>query len=305
MQVRLNEVDITERYEFQSVIARDTDGDEQDTCEVKCTGRTAYEEITKAGQDDVLVLSGGGYTTGRLYVNAKGSKSGEPSLYARGIPSRGREKEWASFENVTLEELLYLAAKDLGMGYAVYGIEDQKYARIIRRRENWPEFLRRILRMESAVLKCADGKLVAISIPWAQSQKAIRTYNITESTPGCRYYEPFAQYRKCVLYGTDVNGVAEDMAVPGSRKWEPEDIMPGEEKGLIRRWARGELLSRNRMGQCFEMSIAYDPLLNAMSRVDLTGMSVTRGEWIVGHVMQDLKMERTDLLLRPCIKSIQ
>jgi hypothetical protein len=299
MQVLLNEMDITERYQFQTVLAKDTDGEEQDVCELKSS------EIIQAQKGDVMVLSGQGYTTGRQYVNGLNFNDGEYSIFARGVPERGREAKWASFENITLMELLYLAAKDLGLGYQRFGVDDQRYARIIRKKENWPDFLRRILRLESSVLKCVDGKLTAISIPWAQSQKAVRTYNITESTPGCRYYEPFAQYRTCILRGQEIDGKAVDTAVPGGREWEPMDITPGSEKGQARRWAQGELLNKNRMGRCFEMAMSYDPELAAMSRIDLTGMSVTRGEWIAGKVVHDMKKEKTNLLLRPCITSIQ
>lgn len=64
-------------------------------------------------------------------------------------------------------------------------------------------------------------------------------------------------------------------------------------------------MSKNRMGGCFEMAMPYDPELAAMSRIDLTGMSVIRGEWIAGKVVHDIKRVKTNLLQRPCITSIQ
>jgi hypothetical protein len=304
MQILLLNTDISERYPVKTLRTDDTDGCEQDVCVLEASGDLAARELMSVRTDDFLEAWEEGYTTGRLYVDAASQTDGVTTVYARGMSAKGTEKGWASFENVTLLELMHLAASDLNMGYQQFGIEDQKYERLIRKGETWMAFLRRILRLESAVLKCAGGKLTAVSIPWAQNQNPVRTYEITSETAGCLYTENFEAYRECVLSGIDLQGKAVDTAVPGDRQWKPGHIQPQNAK-QGKRWAQGELLAVNRMCSTLRLDLTFTPGIAAMSRVDITGMSVTKGQWIASRIEQDMIQRTSRLYLRPCITTIQ
>ncbi len=304
MRVMVNGVDITDRYKIDRAVTRDSDGGEQDIFEVACTGKEAYTDIVRVKSDDVLTASMDGYSTGELYVHTAFGRDGKYALSARGTRRSADEKRWACYEDVTLMELMHLAAVELDMGFGQYGITDQKYKRLVRRDESWPMFLRRILRLESAVLKCTNGKLLAISIPWAQGQKAVKAYDIAPNQSGCSYNETFEQYRECVLEEVEVTGKAVDIAVPGSRTLRPQGIDTDGNKALARRWAAGELLCMNRAARNVEMELPFDPELAAMSRVDLTGLNVTQGKWLAGMVKHEPLQKRTKMILRPCIETI-
>jgi hypothetical protein len=304
MQILLLNTDVSERYPLKTLRTDDTDGCEQDVCVLEATGDKAAQELLQLKTDDFFEASDEGYTTGRLYIDAITEMDGITSVYARGMSAKGIEKGWSSFENITLMELMHLAAAELKMGYQQFGVTDQKYDRLIRKGETWIEFLRRVLRLEGAVLKCAGGKLTAISIPWAQEQEPVRTYEITAETAGCLYTENFRAYRECILSGMDIQGKAVDMAVPGDRQWKPDNIQPQNAK-QAKRWAQGELLAMNRMCSSLRLDLTLAPGIAAMSRVDITGMSVTKGQWIVSRIEQDLILKTSRLYLKPCITTIQ
>ncbi len=304
MQILLMNTDISGRYPVKALRTDDTDGCEQDACILEATGDLAARELLGIRTDDFLEASEEGYTTGRLYIDAITEMDGVTTVYSRGMSAKGIEKGWSSFENVTLMELMHLAASELKMGYQQFGITDQKYERLIRKGETWIEFLRRLLRLEGAVLKCTDGKLTAVSIPWAQAQNPVRTYEITSETNGCLYTENFRAYRECILSGIDLQGKATDTAVPGDRQWKPGDIQPQNAK-QGKRWAQGELLAVNRMCSTLRLDLTFTPGIAAMSRVDITGMSITKGQWIVGRIEQDLIQKTSRMYLRPCITTIQ
>jgi hypothetical protein len=304
MQILLLNTDITKRYPVKTLRADDTDGCEQDVCVLEATGDLAGRELMNVRTDDFLEASEEEYTTGRLYADAVTQTDGVTTVYARGMSAKGMEKGWASLENVTLLELMHVAAAELKMGYQQFGMEDQNYERLIRKGETWIEFLRRILRLESAVLKCAGGKLTAISIPWAQKQNPVRTYEITPETAGCLYTENFEAYRECVLTGIGLAGKAADTAVPGDRQWKPDNIQPQNAK-QGKRWAQGELLNVNRMRSTLRLDLTFTPGIAAMSRVDITGMGVTKGQWIISRIEQVMVQKTSRLYLRPCITTIQ
>ena len=298
------DTDISGRYPVKTMRTDDTDGCEQDVCILEATGETAARELLHLKTDDFFEASEEGYTTGRMYIDAITETDGVTSVFARGMSAKGMEKGWSSFENVTLMELMHLAAAELKMGYQQFGITDQIYERLIRKGETWIEFLRRVLRLEGAVLKCAGGRLTAVSIPWAQEQNPVCTYEITPETAGCHFTENFRAYRECLLSGAGIAGKAADTAVAGDRQWKPDSIQPQNAK-QAKRWAQGELLSVNRMCSTLRLDLAFTPGIAAMSRVDISGMGITKGQWIAGRIEQDLIQKTSRLYLRPCITTIQ
>ncbi len=303
MRIMIAGTDITGRYPWQDVETDDTDGSSLDVCMLTAAGDLASSELAQAGQDTLMEVSEEGYTTGKMYVDAVTAKDGETTMFARGTPAKGREKGWAAYENVTLMELVHIAALELNMGYQQFGITDRKYGRMIRRDETQAEFLRRVLRMEGAVLKVTGGKLTAVDIAWAQQQSAVHAFEITASTPGCLYKEEYAGYRTCTVSGMGIDGTATDTQVPGSRTLRPREITP-ENSTQAKRWAMGELLHKNRMSSVLMIDLDFDPKIAAMSRMDITGMKATEGAWIANRVTQNMILRKTRVYLRRCITTI-
>lgn len=119
---------------------------------------------------DTIEIKDGAARTGKMYIAHVTPKSSQMQVTAYPAPQSMRERRNRSWQRVRLLQLVSEIARTNGMEWASYGLENPEYAYVEQDNESDLAFLNRRLTLESAALIIFDGKLIAYSAPWMESQ---------------------------------------------------------------------------------------------------------------------------------------
>lgn len=123
-------------------------------------------------QGDEIALEDGAARTGRMYVSSVVPQSSHFTVRAYSAPQSMRERRCKSWESVRLMQLIGEVAGRHGLTYETYGLENFEYQYVEQDNESDLEFLDRRLTYEGAAMVVYDGKVIAYSGQWAESQEA-------------------------------------------------------------------------------------------------------------------------------------
>lgn len=305
MQLIYNGTDITDDVDIVKCVHRDVSGGRCDLLEIELENANAWYRW-QPQRDDVLIAALNGYDTGAMYLNSVLPEAGRYKILATSIPSAARRRAYASYENIRLGDLLASCAAECGMGSALYGaLDDCTYTYLERNNESAPAFISRILGMEGAILKTINGKMVGIGIEYAQDLAATQTIAIQADQTVARYLrreeKKLAGITLCTPYAT---GTAQD----SSASWgltETHADYPATDNAQAGRWARGLLLSRNRLAEELTLEMEFAPSLTAMGRIDIESTTDAAGEWLVEEAEHDLFAGKSTARLVRCIRTIE
>lgn len=304
MQLIYEGTDITNDADIVKCIHRDVCGNQCDLLEIELENAAAWYRW-QPQRDDRMCVFLNGYDSGTMFLNSVLPENGRYKILATSIPSVARRRAYASYENIRLGDLLAACAAECGMGSAIYGaLEDCTYAYIERSNESAPAFLSRILGMEGAALKTINGKMIGIGIEYAQGLTAAQTIALQENQTGVRY-----QCRKekklagITLQTPYATGTAQDSAASwGFHQTYTE--YPATDNAQAGRWARGLLLSQNRLAEEVTLEMEFTPSLTAMGRIDIESATDAAGEWLVEEAEHDLFGGKSKAKLLRCIRTV-
>lgn len=216
--------------------------------------------------DDIIEVSDGAARTGKMYVRDVKPQSSAMDIRAYPVPHSMREAKCRSWESIRLLQLVAQIAQEAGMGYEAYGLDNSLYAYVEQRNESNLEFLSKRLTYEGGSLIAFDGKLIAYSGRWAESQSPVKRLEIT---PGKDYEmddNTARAYGSCLV--TDGRTEATFTAGAGRqlKKVLDDRITDGAE---AQRFARGLLRAANR--EAARICLRTDTLLR---------------EWAAGSVLE-------------------
>ena len=306
MKIEYMGTDITDMVEVLSSIVRDTAGGKRcDSLDLEF-GNAAGWYSWGPKEDDTIVVSHGGYDSGTMYVNKIIPSDGKYRIVAASLPCTARAKGNASFFGKTIEEIVRSCAMVSGMDYKIFGIDgDTLIPYIERDNEGCAAFLDRILSLESAVLKCVNGRYAVIGIEYAQNLNAAQTVELFSTQDGTKYRRDGTMYRSLALKTPYASGYAVDSAVDSSHSMMIRNDLPALTDIQAGRWARGKLLSVNRQCESVVIQNIFNPGITAMVRIDITGDTDANGQWLVEEAEHDLINLSTIITLRRCIRTIQ
>ena len=301
MNVFINGCLMDANVDLQGATTTDCAGGQADTSEIILPDAALLNswEITRGM---TLEIEQDGYSTGEMHIDDVLEKpNGTVAIRAVSLSEKARTQDWACFENITLEELARKAASDLGLKYALYGVNSKTLLRrVVRRNQTWPAFLAMVFRNESATIKFDNGTLLAIDYQWAFTQNPARVMKVDDKP---NYFQRPRFRTACVRSGL-IRGMATDTAVTGSMsKNLYDEQIYGDQQAI--RAAKGVLMAENLDGEVYRKKIPFDTSIAAMSRIDLFGHSRITGNWFVSSVTHDFKAKTTDLLMKRCITTIK
>ena len=258
-------------------------------------------------EDDQIVVSHGGYDSGIMYVNRIMPEDGRFRILASSLPCRARNREYKSFRNRTIEEIMRSCAIASGMDFRIYGIDEKTVIPYVERNnEGCAAFLYHILCLESAALKCVNGRYTAIGYKYAYDLAAAQTIELSASQEGARYRRDGTMYKGVLVKTPYAVGNAKDTAVPESHATlTVSGVLPAMNDIQAARWARGKLLFLNRRCENVTIQSEFNAGITAMIRVNITGNTDAAGEWLVDEVEHDLKNRKTLTTMRRCIRTIR
>lgn len=306
MEVYYQGTDITDMVQVNSCIVRDTAAGRCDSLEIEF-GNAAGWYSWGPEEDDKILVAHNGYDSGTMYVNKILPENGKYRILATSLPCRARSKANASFTGRTIEEIMRICAAVSGMDYQIFGIDPMAAIPYIERNnEGCAAFLNRLLMLESAALKCLDGKYIAIGYEYAQNRKASQTVTLAASQEGTKYRRDGTSYKGLTIKTPYANAKAEDSAVAESHaRLTISGVLPAMNDIQAGRWARGKLLSLNRQCECVVMENTFNAGLTALARIDIDGDTDATGEWLVDEVEHDMINLTTTATMRRCIVTIR
>lgn len=237
--------------------------------------------------DDIIEVSDGAARTGKMYVRDVKPQSSSMDIRAYPVPHVMREAKCRSWESIRLLQLIAQIAQEAGMSYEAYGIENSLYAYVEQRNESNLAFLSKRLTYEGASLIAFDGKLIAYSGAWAESQAPAKRMEIE---PGKDYEmedNTARAYGSCLV--TDGRTEATFTAGPGRqlKKVLGERITDAAEAS---RFARGLLRAANR--EAAVIRLRTDTLLRewaagSVLEVEASAAASWNGRAFVSHLRHD------------------
>ena len=297
--------DITGYVTVRKAAARDTCGGRCDGLEIEFENAESWYRWGPK-EDDQINVAHGGWDSGNLYLNTIAPTGGKYRVLGTALPCKARKRQWDSFENKTIEEILRRCAAQTGMEFACYGIERaNRIPYIQRENESCAAFLNRLAVLEGAKLKCVNGRYTMIGLDWAQERNAIETIRSAADQDGIDYKRSGVTDKSITVITPYATGTAVDDAVDSTHTQTEITNLPATDNMQAARWARNLLKARNRKCESLTIQSKFNPAWSAMCRVDITGGTDADGEWIIEDVEHDLQNETSRATLYRCIQSVR
>lgn len=304
MRIYYEDKDITSMVLTKSCIVKDTAGDRCDSLEIVFENAAGWYSWGPE-EDDRIVVTNDAYDSGIMYVNTVIPEDGKFRILATSLPCAARNKAYKSYSGKTIEEIMRDCAVSTGMGYRIYGIDENTVIPYIQRKnEGAAAFLSKLLMLESAALKCINGIYTAIGYEYAQDLKPVQSLNMLPSQQGLRYSRSGQTLRALTVKTPYAKATAVDKNVGSRHPSETVTCLPAMNDVQAGRWARGKLLSINRKAESVHLQTVFNPTITAMMRVDITGGTDATGEWLVQTAAHDLVNQKTSFRLHRCVRTI-
>lgn len=297
--------DITKYVRMRSCVVRDSAGERCDSLKIEFDNAQTWYGWGPQ-EDDEIRVTHNGYDSGILYMNTVLPEDGLFTLIATALPCRARRKEYRSFTGKTLEEILLACGMASGMKSALFGLDGRTGIPYIQQEnEGCAAFLRRLLQMEGAELKCVNGKYTGIGIAYAQELAPSQCLEVTATSEKTEYRRSGNALRSLTVRTPYGSATATDTNVPSSHTRTVRNDLPARNSVQAGRWARGLLLAENRKIESLTLETAFNIGFTAMTRVNITGTTDATGEWLVQEAEHDLINLTSRAVLHRCIRSIE
>lgn len=305
MQVFYQGVDVTGMVETRKCIVRDASGERCDSLELEFENAAGWYSWGPAEGDQIIVTQGG-YDSGVMYLNTVVPAEGRYRLFATSLPCAARVTGNRSYSKMTVAQIIEQCAMESGMGFQVFGGIGGVYVPYIERNaEMCAAFLHKLLTLESAVLKCVNGRYTAIGLEYAQNRTARQAFAVYANQRTAEYMRNGMRLRGLTVSSPYASATAEDRLAAVTGKRVTIDGLPVMDAAQAGRWARGKLMYMNRQTESVRIQMEFNPGLTAMERVDITGDTDAVGYWLVEDVEHDLVNLTSAATLRRVIQSIR
>ena len=251
-----------------------------------------YEWAPKT--EDTVELRDGDYSTGKLYMTAVIPERHQYRVLASSARLAAGRKAWGSYKETTLGSLLSICAAESRMGGRLYGVSGGlSYDYVVRRNEGAAAFLKRLLAWEGAAIRAHNGTLQGVSILYAQGRAPEATIEIESKQEGVTYrrHEGF-KWTGLTVQTPFAKAIARDAGAEGNNA-PTVTSLPAMNNAQAGRWARGLLLMHNRLAEELTIEQELRTDINSLSRIEITGDTDMRGEWIADEVEHDFLGGRT------------
>ena len=296
--------DITGYVMVRKAVAKDTCGGRCDGLDIEFENADAWYRWGPKEDDEIRVTQDG-WDSGILYLNTIAPGDGKYRVIATSLPCKARQRQWDSFENGSIEEILRRCAAQTGMDFQTFGMDNTiRIPYIQRENEGCAAFLHRLSVLEGAKFKCVNGKYTMIGLDWAQDRNPLSTIRIAADQDGADYRRSGAKDYSLNLVTPYAKGTAKDTDVSDVMATAEVTEYPALDDIQAARWARNLLREKNRKCESLTIQATFHPAWTAMARVDINGGTDADGEWLTEEVEHDLKDGRSRAVLYRCIRSI-
>ena len=296
--------DITEYVTVRKAVARDTCGGRCDGLEMEFENAESWYRWGPE-EDNTIRVTEGQWDSGTLYLNTIAPGDGKYRILATALPCSARKKEWRSYENKSIEEILRACAAMTGMEWQTFGIDEKLIIPYIQQEnEGCAAFLHRLATLEGAKLKCVGGKYTMIGLDWAQDRDAATEITVKADQDGVDYRKSGSKDKGLLLVTPYARGEARDSAVADDHARQETNAYPALNNIQAARWARNLLKEKNRKCERVKIASTFNAAWSAMYRADISGGTDADGHWMMEEAEHDLINKTSNATLYRCIYSI-
>lgn len=286
-------------------VSRDTCGARCDSLEIEFENAAGWFAWGPQ-EDDEIMVSLNGYDTGIMYLNTILPEDGKYRILATALPCKARRKEWQSYTNRTIEDIMRACAMRTGMTFQIYGIDGKTVIPYVEQEnESAAAFLNRILTWEGAALKCVNGGYAAIGYEYAQERAAHQHISIAPDQRGAEYKRGGAKLKGVTVKTPYAEASAEDLAVDDRMNRMTISDAPAMTDIQAGRWARNILRHHNLQCESLTFSGQFNPGMTAMTRIDVTGATDAEGEWLITDAEHDFYNKTTKARMQRRVITVQ
>lgn len=304
MEVIYQGVNITDSVQVKECFVSDTLGNRSDGLTMSFENAASWY-AWKPENGDIIRVSQDGYDSGDMRVDFLDPEDDVYIIHANAMREEARIKKTKSYRNMSIEEIVRQCAMECGMDYQIFGIDPNIIIPYVEQNEMGTcGFLKWLLALEGAQLKCVSGKFVVIGIAYAQNRTPVMTMELTAGQEGVAYSKRENIYKECRLQTPYASASVTDPDVEKEMVLLLGSNFPAMSDVQAARWARNKLFDCNRKNEVITVQCEFQPNYTAMQRIDITGNSCMEGEWLIEGAEHDLVDSKTKLTLHRCKQTI-
>jgi hypothetical protein len=293
MRLVWNGKDITGDVEIAECVHKDVAGGRADSLEMTFYASEKWQRW-QPEEDDVIEVTEGAFTTGKMYLSAVTPYGNKFRLIATSLPGAAIRKSWKSYRPMSIAELFEMCAAEAQMKSGLYGIDGKTAMPYMLRQEEGPiAFLSRIGEWEDIKVKAYNGTVRGIYMPWAAQMDPVVEMTLKGNEEGIYWRRRGKDLCSAV---TVINKNVKATATGGGASGNEISLcLPAANNIQAGRWAKGILACHNRKAEEIEMDTLFGTGIKALSRVDITGPTGMSGEWMAEEVESDLVKKRANI----------
>lgn len=305
MELTWNGKDITDYINIKGCVHREFSTGKSDCLELTLDHASTWYRWGPV-EDDEIVFSHIGYSTGKLYLNSVLPLGDQFRVLATSVKRAASRKSWGSYLNTTFQGIVDKCAAECAMEGKLFGVDGSlRYPYVIRENEGCTAFLNRIGSWEGAAIKTYNGAIRAVSIAYAQNLKPALSITINANQEGVTYRRrDNLKYSSLTIKTPFAAATARDASVKGNNA-PILTYLPARDDATAGRWARGLLLMHNRQAEEIILETSLNTAFCPMIRVDVNGNTDMTGSWIVDEAEHDFYNKSTKTRLLRVIDTIQ
>ncbi len=148
---------------------------------------------------DEIFVEYGSINTGKMFVDSANPENGLYTIVATSIPPSAKAGKSKSWQRVTLQKIGQEIAKNHGLSFKAYGVEDILYEYILQTNETDFSFFQRLCTLEGCAFLVYDGIFVLYSQVYMENTGPLKTISITADSDYTYMDNSARLYGSCLI----------------------------------------------------------------------------------------------------------
>lgn len=299
IEVKYKDKDITEDVNIISVYHDMYAEGQTDTLHIIFDDSDHVWDSWGVKTDDEIAVEYGAIKTGKMHVYTASPSNGLFEIVATAAPASFKDKNSKAWQKVKLKAMGQEIAKNHGLEFGSYGVENVSYTYLMQKNESDFAFLDRLCILEGCAFLVYDGNLVMYSQQYMENRKASEAILIDEDSDYEYRDKSGWQYGECKIEQGAYKGAFKTSN--GSKKiYIPDLNFTVNSKTDADRYAKNLLRYANKNAYS---GFIYDSVLTGYAPASMAKLENERapswdGDVFITHIRNDYKAGKSKIFFR-------
>ena len=254
--------------------------------------------------DDEVRVEYGAIKTGKMFVYKARPKNGRFEIIATSAPASFRDRKNKAWQKVKLKAIGQEIARNHGLSFKSFGVEDRMYDYLLQENESDAKFLTNRCALEGCAFLVYDGELIMYSEKYMEDQGAKGEPVLADADTDYDYDDKSGfLYGSCTIEQGSYKGVYE--AQNGANKvYIPDLNFTVTSKTEADRYAMNMLRNANKYavtGYLYQ-EVLTGYAAGSMMQIENERAPSWNGEYFLTHVRNDYKAGKSKIFFRKPIE---